>query len=134
MKKIFIFIFVISALLVAEVSISEPTKRTINDADYSLNNEKHKASKMTCVDCHGNGEREKYKAIMYDSCLSCHGPAEKLAKKTAYLGEFDNIHDSAHWGLELACSTCHAEHNTARKRNLCVQCHQQDSMTRLKVK
>ena len=131
MKKTFTVVFMLSALLFAQVAVSESTK-PINDADYLLHNEAHIKLGLPCATCHGDGKKEEYTSTIYDSCLTCHGPAEELAQKTAHLGKYDNIHDSAHWGKELACSTCHRAHQPTR--NLCVQCHEQDSMTRLNVK
>ncbi|MFV0480660.1 MAG: cytochrome c3 family protein [Campylobacteraceae bacterium] len=122
--------FIINANQV-EVSKTVMSSKIINDADYPLNGI-HKKLDLTCTDCHKEEKKEDYSNAMYGSCFSCHGTPAKLTESTGYLGHTNNIHDSPHWGNQIACDTCHKAHKPTQ--NLCLQCHEQNVMKNLFVK
>ncbi|GLS82981.1 cytochrome c3 family protein [Paraferrimonas haliotis] len=73
-----------------------------------------------CKMCHGVDAPTDYPAD--ESCLKCHN-VDKLAQKTARDGEeeWQNPHNNLHWGKEVPCVECHAEHQ--EKQPMCADCH-----------
>lgn len=94
-------------------------------ADWPLGNPQHVANNMKCSACHDEEDPTKgADAVATDTCLSCHGSYEKVAERTASLGEDVNPHDSFHYDLQLDCITCHKSHSNST--NLCSSCHDTD--------
>lgn len=91
-------------------------------AAWPLSNEYHAANNMKCSACHDEEDpTQGAAAVATDTCLSCHGSYEKVAERTASLGEDVNPHDSFHYDMQLECTTCHASHG--KSTNLCSSCH-----------
>ncbi|WP_028115947.1 cytochrome c3 family protein [Ferrimonas senticii] len=79
------------------------------------------------VDCSGcHGDQKKYTAPAVENCTTCHGSVEELAESTArpdHSHKYEpNPHDSLHYGTDLNCSYCHAEHK--KPKVYCNQCHE----------
>ena len=141
MKKIFsilavLFIFTATVIMYDSCSRaagSETQKSAVDVPAYPASSRTEPMG-VTCAQCHGEGEKADYSGLMYEKCIACHGPAAKIAETSqARLGTSDNVHNSAHWGQELACSMCHTVHKE-NTQNFCVRCHEQPSMKRLVVK
>ncbi|WOT04722.1 cytochrome c3 family protein [Shewanella youngdeokensis] len=77
----------------------------------------HKNAGLECSDCHIT---KPFEEVLMDQCQSCHDIPEK---KEDYHGAPDK-HDSPHYGPELECDNCHAEHEESD--NFCNSCHEFD--------
>ena len=56
------------------------------------------------------------------ACLACHGSWNDLADKTKPADPHEpNPHKSHHYGENMACTSCHAEHKPSRV--VCNDCH-----------
>ncbi|ADN77336.1 tetraheme cytochrome c [Ferrimonas balearica DSM 9799] len=79
---------------------------------------------VDCQACHG--DQKPFSAPATETCLGCHGPMEDLVDSTKRPGhgaEFEpNPHDSLHYGTDLNCAYCHAEHK--KPQVYCNQCHE----------
>ena len=75
----------------------------------------HKNAGLNCADCHIS---KPFEAAPMEQCLTCH---ELPQKRQDYHGAPDK-HDSPHYGVELECENCHAEHETSE--NFCNNCHE----------
>lgn len=91
----------------------------------------HQKLNLDCKSCHLEKDQKDYSSAMQSSCLACHGSYDKLAEATGGLGHNDNIHKSPHYAA-LDCDNCHKAHQPTV--NMCLRCHTQDSMKKLKVK
>lgn len=85
---------------------------------------KHKAIKE-CSVCHTQENAVAGNAFVVPSdktCIGCHGDYKALAAKTQPKDPHDpNPHASHHYGANMSCTTCHAEHKESRV--LCNDCH-----------
>lgn len=80
---------------------------------------------MKCDACHVEEEpTQGVAAVPTETCLSCHGSYEKVAERTAAIGEGVNPHDNFHYDMQLDCITCHKSHGGSV--NLCLSCHDAD--------
>lgn len=56
------------------------------------------------------------------ACQACHGSWKDLAEKTKPADPHEpNPHASHHYGENMACTACHAEHKESRV--MCNDCH-----------
>ena len=56
------------------------------------------------------------------ACLACHGSWQDLAEKTKPADPHEpNPHKSHHYGENMSCTACHAEHKESRV--ICNACH-----------
>lgn len=56
------------------------------------------------------------------ACLACHGSWQDLAEKTKPTDPHEpNPHKSHHYGENMSCTACHAEHKESRV--ICNDCH-----------
>lgn len=98
---------------------------TDSRATYPLQNQQHAALNMQCETCHSEPDpTQGVSAVQNDTCLSCHRDYEKLAERTANLGEGINPHNNFHYDAQLDCVTCHSSHSESH--NLCTSCHDTD--------
>ncbi|WP_172623384.1 cytochrome c3 family protein [Arabiibacter massiliensis] len=94
-------------------------------AAYPLSNVQHASSNMKCAACHDEEDpAQGVDAVSSEKCLSCHGSREKVAERTAGIGEGVNPHDNFHYDMQLECTTCHKSHGESV--NLCSSCHDAD--------
>lgn len=95
-------------------------------AAYPLENSMHREySPMTCASCHDEEDpTQGVAAVANDKCFACHGSYEKVAARTAHVGEDLNPHDSFHYDRQLDCTACHKTHSESV--NLCMSCHDAD--------
>ena len=94
-------------------------------AAWPLSNQQHAASAMKCGACHDEEDpTQGTGAVSTEACLSCHGSYEKVAERTAGIGEDLNPHDNFHYDMQLDCTTCHKSHGESV--NLCLSCHDAD--------
>ncbi|WP_162610902.1 cytochrome c3 family protein [Gordonibacter sp. An230] len=95
-------------------------------AAYPLNNPMHSENAaMTCASCHDEEDpTQGVQAVSNDKCLSCHESYDKVAERTAGIGEDLNPHNSFHYDQQLDCTTCHKAHSESV--NLCMSCHDAD--------
>lgn len=91
-------------------------------ASWPLSNPQHVANNMKCAICHDEEDPSQgVDAVPAEKCLSCHGSYEKVAERTAGVGEDINPHDNFHYDMQLECITCHKSHGESV--NLCLSCH-----------
>ena len=84
----------------------------------------HAAIIKDCTVCHTQENAVAGNAFVVPddkACLQCHGSYEAIAKRTAG-GEEPNPHMSNHYGANLSCTACHAEHKDSRV--YCNDCHE----------
>ncbi len=85
---------------------------------------KHQAIK-DCAVCHTpeNAIGDNQFVVPSDkTCIACHGDYKALAAKTMPKDPHDpNPHASHHYGQNMSCTACHAEHKESRV--LCNDCH-----------
>lgn len=94
-------------------------------AAWPLSNQSHVANNMKCGACHDEEDpTQGVSAVPAETCLSCHGSYEKVAERTAGIGEDLNPHDNFHYDMQLDCTTCHKSHGESV--NLCLSCHDAD--------
>ncbi|QIZ77271.1 cytochrome c3 family protein [Ferrimonas lipolytica] len=88
-------------------------------ADASLLDETHATMGMTCVDCHGEADRQP---VVTAKCTECHDVAD-LAEATAVTPSVTatNPHDHRHNGTATNCNACHNVHKPSV--NVCGDCH-----------
>lgn len=86
--------------------------------------QKHQAIK-DCATCHTKENAVAGNAFVVPSdktCIGCHGDYKALAAKTKPADPHDpNPHASHHYGTNMSCTACHAEHKESRV--LCNDCH-----------
>ncbi|BDY06848.1 cytochrome c3 family protein [Ferrimonas sp. YFM] len=79
---------------------------------------------VECSSCHGDSK--PYTIPDEDACLTCHGSKEDLAEETERPGHGaayePNPHDSLHYGQDLSCVYCHAQHK--KTEVYCNNCHE----------
>lgn len=131
MKKLFVGLVAIA--LVAGVSCigcassqeeerPSPANEKESAAAWPLSNPQHAANNMKCVTCHDEEDpTQGVDAVATEKCLSCHVSYEKVADRTASVGEETNPHDNFHYDMQLDCTTCHKSHSDSM--NLCSGCH-----------
>ena len=104
---------------------SAPASQKELAAAWPLSNESHVANNMKCGACHDEEDpTQGAAAVTADTCLSCHGSYERVAERTAAVGEDVNPHDNFHYDMQLDCTTCHKSHSESV--NLCLSCHDAD--------
>ncbi len=85
---------------------------------------KHQTIKE-CAVCHTKENAVAGNAMVVPSdktCIGCHGDLKALAQKTAPKDPHEpNPHASHHYGKNMSCTACHAEHKESRV--LCNDCH-----------
>ncbi|HAL85512.1 MAG TPA: flavocytochrome c [Deferribacteraceae bacterium] len=109
MKRLILFIFC-CIMLTAFASFAAEGK-ALSDI--------HKASDITCADCHGKMKKitvDDNEVSVNSSCVSCHGGMEEMAKLSH---EEINPHAS-HLG-DINCTTCHKGHE--KSQPYCLKCH-----------
>ena len=77
-----------------------------------------------CTTCHTQANVVAGNAFVVPddkACEACHGSYDKVAKLTAG-GEEPNPHFSNHYGQNLSCTACHAEHKASKV--YCNDCHE----------
>jgi len=77
--------------------------------------DRHKASGVSCADCHG--ESPAGKQVPPTRCVDCHGDYNALAKLTRETEP--NPHD--HHEGTLDCTRCHHVH--MKSEDYCLECH-----------
>jgi Cytochrome c3 len=103
-----------AALLVALL----PLAAVAAEPATGMGAERHKASGVSCVACHGAARKPTL--VEADKCLSCHGSAAMLVQKTSAVKP-ENPHASPHWGTQIECSVCHRQHE--KTVDWCAHCH-----------
>lgn len=85
---------------------------------------KHQAVK-DCTACHTQENAVAGNAFVVPdnkACLACHGSYKALAELTKPADPHEpNPHASHHYGENIACTACHAEHKPSKV--LCNDCH-----------
>ncbi|QIZ77605.1 cytochrome c3 family protein [Ferrimonas lipolytica] len=80
--------------------------------------------KVDCTICHDS--QKDFNVPSEDACIACHGSKADLAEATARDSHDHTVepnpHDSLHYGQDLACSYCHAEHQ--KSEIYCNHCHE----------
>lgn len=74
----------------------------------------------SCDSCHDSKKPLNLPAD--DACLSCHD-LDELVESTARSEEetWQNPHNNIHYGKEVPCMECHAEHQ--KSKPMCAGCH-----------
>lgn len=92
---------------------------------WPLSNTQHVKADMKCKACHDEEDpTQGAEEVSTETCLSCHNSYEKIAERTAAIGEKINPHDNFHYDMQLDCTTCHKSHSESV--NLCLSCHDAD--------
>lgn len=85
----------------------------------------HHKALTDCAACHTPENAVGGNALVVPDnkgCLACHGSWKDLAEKTKPADPHEpNPHASHHYGENMACTACHAEHKESRV--LCNDCH-----------
>ncbi|MBR9728872.1 cytochrome c3 family protein [Shewanella intestini] len=72
-----------------------------------------------CKACHDHGIKQ---FPSDEACLKCHNIDDLVkASKRPEEDKWQNPHNNLHYGKDLPCQECHAEHKT--KKPLCSNCH-----------
>ncbi len=81
--------------------------------------------KFDCATCHQQQNAVAGNAFVLPpskTCIQCHGTMEQLAEKTKPADPHDpNPHASHHYGPNMECTACHAEHKPSHVA--CNNCH-----------
>lgn len=108
-----------AAMLAAALGLS-----TTANADPAELKPHHKAL-GDCALCHTQENAVAGNAFVVPdnkACLACHGSWQDLAEKTKPTDPHEpNPHKSHHYGENMSCTACHAEHKESRV--ICNDCH-----------